>query len=351
MTLTRGRSAPRALRGSHRGARPVSLPVAVLVLAALAGCGGEDTADGGSAGTGNKGQQVADGATFDALSPLTGQALDGAAASRPVLAVKIDNSASSAPQVGLGSADLVTEELVEGGITRLAVFYQSQMPGEVGPVRSMRATDIGIVQPLGAALVASGAAPVTNARLKDAGITTYVEGAPGFHRVTDRAAPYNLFVDLQELADTLLPAKPAAPYLPFGDADLPAGVPAKSLTASFSGSSSTSFTYTGGHYENTDGTAAQGDRFTPETVLVLRVQVGDAGYRDPAGNPVPESKLVGTGPAMVFSGGRLVRARWVKPQLDSALALTVDGQAIELPPGRVWVELVPLRGGGVTVGR
>ena len=326
------------------------LSVALVALAALGGCSdGDEEADTGAVDAGS--QQVAAGATFDALSPLTGQELGKDAAARPVLAVKIDNSSASAPQVGLGSADLVTEELVEGGITRLAVFYQSRVPKEVGPVRSVRATDIGIVQPLGAALVASGAAPQTNARLEDAGITTYVEGAPGFHRVTDRVAPYNLFVDLQALAKTLIPAQPPEPYLPFGDEPLPEGVPARSVTASFSGSSSTSFTYRGGHYENTDGTAAAGDRFTPETVLVLRVRVGDAGYLDPAGNPVPESELVGSGPAMVFSGGRLVRARWTKPQLDSGVSLEAEGRPLQLPPGRVWVELVPLRGGGVTVAR
>jgi hypothetical protein len=329
----------------------VTISVAVATLAALAACSDDGGGTGGDAAGGGTSQQVADGVTFDALSPLTGQQLEGDAASRPVLAVKIDNSRSSAPQVGLGSADLVTEELVEGGITRLAVFYQSRMPGEVGPVRSMRATDIGIVQPLGASLVASGAAPQTNARLKNAGITTFVEGAPGFHRVADRTAPYNLFVDLQELAGTLSSSDPAPPYLPFGGDGLPDGVPARSLTASFSGSSSTSFSYRGGHYENTDGNATGADRFTPDTVLVLRVTVGDAGYRDPAGNPVPETELVGSGPAMVFSDGRLVRARWVKPQLDSGLTLEVDGEPVEVPPGRVWVELVPLRGGSVTVGR
>ena len=326
----------------------VALSVAALALTALAGCGGDDKDDTAGGGTS---QAVADGVTLDAVSPLTGQELEGDAASRPVLAVKMDNSTSSAPQVGLGSADLVTEELVEGGITRLAVFYQSRIPGDVGPVRSMRATDIGIVQPLGASLVASGAAPQTNARLKDAGIQTYVEGAPGFHRVADRVAPYNLFVNLQDLADTMIPAKPAPPYLPFGGGGLPHGSPARSLTATFSGSSSTSFSYRGGHYDNTDANAAQADRFTPDIVLVLRVQVGDAGYRDPAGNPVPETKLVGSGPAMVFSGGRLVRAEWDKPELGSALTLKVQGKPVQLPPGRVWVELVPLRGGGVTVGR
>src|SRR5687767_10169162 len=127
MTLTGGRVRPR------RGPRPLALSVAVVTVAALAGCGGGD----GDGPAGQPGQQVADGTTFDAVSPLTGQQLEGDAAARPVLAVKIDNSGSSAPQIRMGSADLVTEELVEGGITRLAVFYQSRMPTQVGPVRSM----------------------------------------------------------------------------------------------------------------------------------------------------------------------------------------------------------------------
>ncbi len=39
----------------------------------------------------------------------------------------------------------MVEELVEGGLTRLAVFFYSQVPDNAGPVRSMRASDIGIV--------------------------------------------------------------------------------------------------------------------------------------------------------------------------------------------------------------
>ena len=95
------------------------------------------------------------------------------------MVAKIDNTDSSAPQIGLGSADMVVEELVEGGLTRLAVFYYSQIPGEVGPVRSMRASDIGIVSPVDASVVTSGAAGQTIARIKGAGIPFFQEGAKG----------------------------------------------------------------------------------------------------------------------------------------------------------------------------
>ena len=107
---------------------------------------------------------------------------DSAAQTHPVLVTKIDNTESSSPQVGLGSADMVVEELVEGGVTRLAAFYYSELPKEVGPVRSMRASDVGIVSPVEAAVVTSGAAAKTIARIQAAHIPFYGEGATGTYR-------------------------------------------------------------------------------------------------------------------------------------------------------------------------
>ena len=317
------------------------LLVVVLVSLLLAACGDEE----------------ADGSTKKARQPvprssLTGLPLEGKRPSHPVLAVKIDNSSSSAPQTGLGSADLVVEELVEGGITRLAVFYYSEVPETVGPVRSMRATDIGVVQPLDAVLVASGGAPPTVSRVADAGIKTFTEGAAGYFREDSRVAPYNLFMRLRELARTLEDQGPPPSYVQFGAKDtLPKGEPARGLTATFSASSSSTFAMKNGRYVNTDTYAAADDQFVADTVLVLRVQVGDAGYLDPAGNPVPETIFEGQGEAMVFHDGRLVRGTWSKTNLASDLNLRSDGKVLELPPGNVWIELVPADGGSVSVTR
>jgi hypothetical protein len=324
--------------------------VSALVLAsslALSGCSGKDDDSGTST---SASQDTEGGATLGATSPLTGLDLSEVP-EHPIVTVKIDNSGNSAPQVGLADADLVTEELVEGGITRLAVSYYASIPREVGPVRSMRATDIGVVKPLEATLVASGGAPVTVRRVKAAGIDTVTEGGPGYYRRADRPAPYNLFNRLPELVKTLDGADPVPAYLPFGDDALPKGVAARGLTASFSGGSSSAWQFRDGKYLNTDSNAASGDQFKPDTVLVLRVKVGDAGYLDPAGNPVPETKFTGTGPAMVFHDGRLVRGRWSKDGLDADITLENAQGALQLPPGKVWIELVPINGGNVTVTR
>jgi hypothetical protein len=334
--------------GRSTASRPGQVLVALALTGAvaLAGCSGDDTA--GDTASGRSRRE----APAQPVSPLTGLPVIGAGPRHPVLAVKIDNSANSAPQVGLSGGDMVTEELVEGGITRLAVFFYTEVPTVVGPVRSMRATDIGIVQPLGAVLVASGGASPTVARVHDAAIKTFTEGATGFYRDTGRSAPYNLFIHLDQLARTVRAKRQPAPYLPFGsEADLPRGRRATGLTASFSGSSASTFAYQGGAYVNTDTNAGAEDQFKADTVLVLRVQVGDAGYKDPAGNPVPETKFTGTGAAMVFHGGRMVRGTWSKDGLDADVELRSAGEELRLPAGKVWIELVPADGGGVQVTR
>jgi hypothetical protein len=310
----------------------------------LVGCSGKDSDKKPD------GQSTAKGLTLAGEWPLTGLPSSGQTPKHPVMVVKIDNTDSSAPQIGLSKADLVTEELVEGGVTRLAVFYYQHVPKRVGPVRSMRATDIGIVKPAKAVLVASGGAPPTVRRIKKAGIKAYTEGATGYERDNSRQAPYNLFMHLNKLAATL-DAKDSVPsYLPFGSAgDKINGKPASGVDAQFSGSHTTSWAYKGGKYVNQNSHAAAGDQFRPDTVLILRVKVGDAGYLDPAGNHVPETKFTGTGKALMFHGGQVVKGSW-KKSLNSTIKLSAkSGGQLKVPAGHTWIELVPQNGGRVFI--
>src|SRR5919106_4638846 len=190
--------------------RRVGIAGAAIGLA-LAACGGDDEA-------GSSEENSRDGGTLTQVSPLTGLETPEGLPKHSVMVVKIDNTSSAEPQVGLGESDLVVEELVEGGSTRLAAFFWTQTPDQVGPVRSMRSTDIGIVSPAHGVLVASGGAPPAIKEIKDAGIETFTEGAPGFSRDSGRVAPYNLMMNLAELAGTLDDAEPPGPYLPFGGA-------------------------------------------------------------------------------------------------------------------------------------
>jgi hypothetical protein len=318
---------------------------------ALSGCGGGDAA---ADDTAPSSQQTADQQTLHAQWPLTGLPVDGSLPDHGVFIVKIDNTDASAPQIGLAAADLVTEELVEGGLTRLAVFFDSDIPDLVGPVRSMRASDIGVVKAARATLVASGGAPPTVQRLASAHIKTETEGAVGYYRDSSRSAPYNLMMKLPDLVKSMGDTpKPARPYLPFGrEKDFPGGKPAKSFQAVFSEGHTTSWQYQAAKgYVRPDSFAEDGDDYIPDSVLVLRVQITDAGYLDPAGNPVPETVLEGKGAAMLFHDGQVVKGTWSKKSAKAVLHLKTKRGSLTVPTGHVWIELVPADQGDVTIGK
>jgi hypothetical protein len=284
--------------------------------------------------------------------PLTGFIAPSVTSVRlrhPVLVAKMDNTESSRPQVGLSKADMVVEDLVEGGLTRLAVFYYSHVPGTAGPIRSMRASDIAVVSPVHASMVTSGAARITIARIRAAHIRFYEEqNTPAMFRSAVRAVPYNLFVHLRRVA-AVAKRKPAAPpnYLAWGPAsDLPRGRGVTKISVRFSPVQTTRWVFARGRYHNTDSNAPPGDQFPATSVLVLRVREGDAGYLDPAGHHVPETLLRGSGNALLFHGGRMVAATWHKGRARaSRIRLTTrKGQKLTAPAGHTWIELVPIRG-------
>jgi hypothetical protein len=230
------------------------------------------------------------------------------------------------------------------------VFFYSQVPDNAGPVRSMRASDIGIVPDDHASVVTSGAAGVTIRRITDAGIPFIQEGGPGTYRDTARSAPYNLFAHLTDTAKSFKQqAVRPADYLPWGDgSDLPEGKKATTFAAAFSGGHQTQWKYDGQGYVNLNSNAGADDQFPADTVLSLQVEVGDAGYLDPAGNYVPETHFVGSGPAWLFHKGRVIRGTWTKDKLTSMLSLEAKGKTITVPAGHVWIELVPAGPGNVT---
>ena len=67
---------------------------------------------------------------------------------------------------------------------------------------------------------------------------------------------------------------------------------------------------------------------------MLRVDVVPTDARDPAGNPVPETVLRGSGEALVASQGHAVAATWTKDAAIDPVALTQDdGEPVTLAAG------------------
>ncbi len=292
--------------------------------------------------------------------PLTGLAGYPAESQAQVLTVKVDDTSSGRPQVGLDRADLVVQQMVEGGVTRLAVMFHSTYPDAAGPVRSVRETDIGVVLPTAGTLAASGGAQSTLDAVASAGIPIAVEGDSGFSRDSARPAPYNLMLDVAALAATLPPGPPPGPYLDFGPVPPDAhGEPAGAIDlvwpaaeASFSADPAT------GLWTRADLPEAEGGSFT--NVVGLSLPVTYTSGNDSSGAPIPTMVTEGTGAGMVATGGQAFEIEWSKPSPQSPWSLSYtpvgegsSGEAQPLPftvpPGRTWLALLPEEGGTTQV--
>lgn len=331
----------------------IPLAAASLVLSA---CGGSTNDKPGSSP-----QHVSAGTTLDQTWPLTGLKVTGqgsAAQKHPVYIAKIDNTQASQPQYGVGDADLVTQELVEGGVTRLAVFYYSKLPDKVGPIRSMRLTDIGVAKPLNAQLVTSGAAPVTIKGLKKAGVKFIDMNNPNVRRVTDGTHDtlHSVRADLGKLGSSSgqKSAERPADFLQWGTgSDFKGRIPARTVDTKIGNApgSNDIWKYVGGKYVLQDGYMDPKSVFKPDTVIAITVKTSLAPYRDPAGNPVPVTHFEGKGKAVIFHGGKALHATWVKNGVHGLPKFKAkNGSSIKIPAGHVWLALVPQAGDSVGAG-
>jgi hypothetical protein len=291
------------------------------------------------------------------LYPLRGTPVDDAArASRPALVVKVGNDEAARPPAGINDADIVYEEKVEGPFSRFAAVFHGRQPGAVGPVRSGRSTDVGIVSDLNRPLFAFSGANNTflsmlrAAPLVDVGADVRQQA---YERRRDRPAPYNLWLDPARVYDAPAPTSgpPPAQFTYRADGAPPAAgaAPAGGFGYGFGPSGhQVGFTWDPtlkGWARTQNGTPhvdMDGARIAPANVVVQQVEYKDTGERDVAGTPVPEAVLTGSGPATIFTGGTAVPATWSRPSAAQTTEYrAADGTPVALTPGQTWVVYLP----------
>ncbi|MDR2379003.1 MAG: DUF3048 domain-containing protein [Bifidobacteriaceae bacterium] len=348
------------------GARPRGLALAlVLALAAPAwGACAKAPAEGGAATeTAPVEADKQAPPEVPAVWPLTG--LPGEVVERPALAVKVENSAAARPQSGLEQADIVWEEMVEGGESRFIAVFNSQVPEAVGPVRSVRPMDGPILGATGGLLAFSGGQSRFVEQAKAAGLQVLTEdsGGAGFFRSTDRPMPHNLYLRPAEAWEQADEAHRGPVAAEFAHADAPGaataardGRPAAALAVTISAAAKPNWTWdaSAGVYLRSErdvpSEAASGVRLAAQNVIALSVPIEMAGGTDAAGSPIPDTRIVGSGQGLVASGGGAIDIEWSKASdFDRLVLKTPDGVEIALAPGVTWIELVPLGDGGWVV--
>jgi len=307
----------------------VAVVIAIVVIALVAGGSGKST---------------------PATAPLTGLPdPEGVANHRPAITVKVNNT-DARPQAGIDQADVVYEEVVEGGYTRLAAIFNSHAPDKVGPVRSVRRTDQSIVWPIGGVFVYSGGAQYAIDSIDTAPVKQLDETRAGSMMFRDPpdpgAAPYNLWAHVDQMftAEKDAPPVPPPPLFTYRkEGDQVGGTPVQSFSVGYGSGFDVTWAWDASqhawlrttHAPAAPDVDAAGVRIAAPNVVVLFVH-----YKGGAGVEGSEAQLVGQGDATVFTDGHEIKGTWSRSDKAQPEKLTdANGKEIALTPGKTWVEL------------
>jgi hypothetical protein len=266
---------------------------------------------------------------------------------RPALAVKIDNHPDARPQSGLNQADIVIEELVEGGITRFVAIFHSNDADPVGPVRSGRTSDLAILTNLNRALFGSsgGNDGVLN-ELRQTNLSSVIENdAPSaYYRDNSRSAPHNLYTRSAALyaANKGDAGEPPHMFSFLGAGEsATSGRTVQSITVRV-GNDRVDWSWVDGGWQRAvNGTAESDANGTPIRPHNLIIQFTNYGVSSADANS-PEAQALGNGPVWVLTGARLTEGTWSRPKPESVTQyLDPSGAEIRLVPGRTWIALPP----------
>lgn len=327
---------------SRRGA---VLATVLAFAAVLAACGGGSSASEKPKATTSTAAPTTT-TVAPPTAPLTGKADPGGASlTRPALSVKVENTDFARPQAGIEQADVLYEEVVEGGITRFVAVFNSEVPPVIGPVRSVRQEDPDIVWPLGGIFAYSGGAPV-NVDAINAAPVHAVDETNGEALVRNepsqppRDAPHNLYglgPELFALGGDPKPPHALFTYVAEGSPPV-TGRSVESFHVGFDPGYDPTWTWVGatGAWARSIGgvpqTVTGSGTISPTNVVIQFTNYTGEG----------EAQTVGEGDVWIFTDGTLRQGRWVRPdKAQPAKYVDATGNVIPLRPGRTWVELLP----------
>lgn len=291
------------------------------------------------------------------VTPFTGEAVAEEVTTRPIIAT-INNHPAARPQSGIASADVVYEMLAEGDITRLLGLFQSEIPDNIGPIRSARDYFIEIAAGLDAFYIAHGYSPEAQTMLTN-GVVDNINGMQYdgsiFERSSDRVAPHNSYIAgenielaAEKVDASLLYQKKVSYTFYEPDERAKIGVQANSVEINYGGSKSFNTLYTfdaeSNTYSRQSGNETTIDYLTNEPIALSNVLFFEMDHSiiDSKGRRAIDITSGGT--AYVFQEGTMREVRW--ENIDGVLkAVEEDGSEVKLVPGHTWIHFVPTNPG------
>jgi len=278
-------------------------------------------------------------------SPLSGRP---GGEGKPVVMVKLDNTALARPHTGLREADLVYVEEVEWGLTRLAALYNSSFPKVVGPVRSARISDLEILEQFDSpGLVFSGAnKTLLGAVAKSNAVSLSPNEMSNYYfRNNKKEVPHNQMLNFGSLvakAKGLGVVRDVG--LVFNNSVPTGGTKTRSFLARWASATVGATWSKAGWGISVDG-YVQKDYVTKRpvvasSVIIQFVEQYQSKYGDRFGGKTPLAKTVGSGNAIILRNGQRFAGTWTRPTAESGTQYVVNGETFPLPVGQVWVILV-----------
>lgn len=285
--------------------------------------------------------------------PLTGApAPGGKVPNRPALAVKVDNYPAARPQSGIDQADIVFEEPVEGGVTRYVAVFQCQSPSMIGPIRSARYPDVGIIDELSDPIfVHVGGINPIQAMIRQANGDNYdlFYNSAIIQHPSGRVAPYDTYISAADAwrvnsQDKSFPA-PLFTY----SGTVPAGSTTASVHIPYSGTSNETWTWSAGagkwmlSYSGVPEVLSDGNAEGVTNVVILHVVTTTGPWlENNVGGYEVEVNPTSGGVAQVLRNGVMIQGRWQRASLESPTQLvSASGAPIALAPGTTWIDMVP----------
>jgi len=270
-----------------------------------------------------------------------------------ILVVKIDDTVSARPQIGIDRADIVYIEQVEGGLTRLAAVFSSEIPTLIGPIRSARISDIDILAQYGRVVFAySGAQSkflpvISAANLNDYGAQR--QSPTIYTRDESRTSPTNMVLRADLLLEKVRSdgreiAISRSVGWDFGDlpkggtaiTDAKVSWPAASYEVKWSDEEERWLIFNNG----IPNMSASGIQHGPTTFLIQTVEILPSEYGDKLGGVTPYSKTIGSGTGFVLRDGKYFPATWSRPdELSGTTWRALDGSELPFARGQVWIAL------------
>ncbi len=287
--------------------------------------------------------------------PLTGVPIGGDEPGEPVhpaVVVKISNNDAIARSVlrGLDEADIVFEERIEQQATRFATVFHSQLPTEVGSVRSARTSDIDIVANLNGPIFAfsganNGVLNQVRAADRDGVLVMACEdcGNSQFSLLPDFRRPNATVVDTLALLDEA-PDDAGPPSAIYDYSNNVAELGEPSVGVQIAAAAAANFIWSEAdngwlRFQAREPHITRDDvQLAPQNVIVMTTQYLPSQIDASSVDAI----TIGSREVVVYSNGHRVEGIWTRETAADGYTLTTaDGEIIGLAPGQTWVSMTP----------